>query len=109
MSTVSPFAVVADGLRVSVRLTPKASRDRVLGPVAEADGHVALKVQVTAVPEDGKANTALLRLLAKEWRLPRTALEIILGATDRRKVVLIAGDGADLRQRLEQWMSDRHD
>ncbi|CAA7621753.1 conserved hypothetical protein [Candidatus Terasakiella magnetica] len=103
--TASPFTETAEGLRVAIRLTPKASRDRVMGPAAEADGGVVLKATVTTVPEDGKANAALIRLLSKEWRIPKTRMGIILGATDRRKVVLISGDAAPLRLCLEQWMA----
>jgi uncharacterized protein (TIGR00251 family) len=105
----SPFAAAAGGLRVAIKLTPKASRDRIDGPAPEADGSTVLKVSVTAVPEDGKANAALIKLLSKQWRLPKTSMDIVQGATDRRKVLLITGDAADLRQRLDQWMSTNHD
>ena len=105
----SPFAVVAGGLRVAVRLTPKASCDRVRGLGAEADGAVYLKAQVTAVPEDGKANAALIKLLSKQWRVPKSEMEIIQGATDRRKVIMISGDGSELRRRLDEWMASNHD
>jgi len=101
----SPFTEAASGLKVAVRLTPKASRDRVEGGQAEADGGVVLKVSVTAVPEDGKANAALVKLLAKEWRLPKSSIEIVHGATDRRKTLLIGGDAGQLRLRLEEWMA----
>lgn len=100
----SPFTPAAEGLRVAVKLTPKASRDRVEGLQPEADGSVALKVSVTAVPEDGKANAALVKLLAKEWRVPKSAIAILHGATDRRKTLLIGGDAGQLRPRLEEWM-----
>lgn len=106
-SGASPFAAASGGLRVSIRLTPKASRNQVQGVAAESDGQAVLKVQVTAVPEDGKANAALVKLLAKTWRLPRTTLDIVQGATDRRKVVLISGDAEDLRQRLDLWMAEQ--
>ncbi len=109
MAEASPFTAAADGLRVALRLTPKAGRDRIAGTAAEADGGVVLKVQVTAVPEDGKANAALIRLLAKQWRLPRTSMAVIQGATDRRKVILISGDAAELRQRLDLWMAGHHE
>ncbi len=107
--TPSPFAVSPLGLRVSVRLTPKASRERIEGLAPEAGGGVALKVSVTAVPEDGKANAALVKLLAKAWRVPKSSMDIVQGATDRRKVLLITGDADELRQRLEQWMATHHD
>lgn len=105
----SPFSPANGGLRAAIRLTPKASRDRIVGPADEADGNTVLKVQVTAVPEDGKANAALLKLLSKAWRVPRSDMEIVLGAADRRKVVLISGDSEELRHRLEQWMADNHE
>lgn len=100
-----PFVVTDGGVKLTVRLTPKASRDRVDGVAADAEGRAVLKVSVTAVPEDGKANAALIKLLAKAWKLPKTSIEIVQGATDRRKVLLISGDADELRQRLEQWMA----
>ncbi len=105
--TDGPVSVVAGGVRVAIRLTPKASRDRVEQVVADSDGHKALKATVTAVPEDGKANHALLRMLSKEWKVPKSTMEIVQGATDRRKVVFISGDAADLATRLDQWMAKR--
>lgn len=102
----SPFSEAGGGLKVAVRLTPKASRDRIDGVAPEADGGRVLKVAVTAVPEDGKANAALIKLLAKQWKLPKTSIAVTAGATDRRKTLLISGDSAALRQRLEQWIID---
>ncbi len=97
------------GLKVALRLTPRASRDRIMGAATEADGSVVLKVQVTAIPEDGKANAALLKLLSKTWKIPKSDMDIVLGATDRRKVILISGDSEDLRKRLDEWMTNNHD
>lgn len=102
-----PFARAAGGLRVAVRLTPKASRDRVEGPAPEADGGTVLKVSVTAVPEDGKANAALIKLLSKEWRVAKSSIDIVQGATDRRKVLHITGDPDELGARLDEWMAKR--
>lgn len=59
-----------------------------------------LKVAVTAPPVDNQANEALLRLLAKQWRLPRRDLSIAAGATSRNKIVHVAGDPAELMTRL---------
>ena len=108
MADPSPFKTVADGVRVSIRLTPKASRTRVDGPVAEADGTVALKASVTAAPEGGKANTALIKLLAKEWRVAKTRISVAVGATDRRKILHLQGDPNALLPRLESWMRARN-
>lgn len=70
---------------ITVRVTPKASRNAVEGWAEDAAGARYLKVRLTAAPEDGKANKALLKLLAKEWGCAPSALEIISGAKNRIK------------------------
>ncbi|MEQ8249833.1 MAG: DUF167 domain-containing protein [Oceanibaculum nanhaiense] len=104
MSLPSPFTTVPDGLRVRIRLTPKAAADRIQGLIADDAGGVSLKIGVTAPPEDGKANAALIRLLAKSWKLSKSDLTIVLGMTDRRKTVEIAGDSGLLMRRLTDWL-----
>ncbi|TWA86218.1 hypothetical protein FBZ83_1026 [Azospirillum brasilense] len=96
----APFEAVADGVRLALRVTPKASRNAIAGLAATASGGTALKVTVTAVPENGKANEAVVKLLAKAWKLPKTSLTVVAGATDRNKIVHVAGDPADLMRRL---------
>jgi len=88
---------------VHVRLAPKSARNRIDGIHADADGCPVLKVAVTAVPEAGKANAALIKLLAKEWRVAKSAFEITAGATDRRKVLMIEGEPGPLMDRLAAW------
>ena len=100
-----PFTAVADGLRIRVRLTPKAASNRVQGVVCDADGTAALKVGVTAPPEKGKANAALLKLLAREWRVPKGDLSLVAGHRDRRKVVHLNGDPDRLAESLADWLS----
>ena len=87
-------------MTVSVRLTPKASANRIQGIAEEAGGGVVLKAAVTAPPEKGKANAALIKLLAKAWSLPKTSLSLISGATDRNKVLHIDGDPEELVKQL---------
>lgn len=108
MADASPFRTVADGLRVAVRLTPKAAQARIQGVAREADGGTALKVAVTAPPEAGKANTALIALLAKAWRLPKSSLSLVAGAGDRRKTLHLAGEPQALRARLQTWLEGLH-
>ncbi len=95
-----PLEPVADGLRLALRVTPKASRNAIAGLADTADGGRALKVTVTSVPENGKANDAVVKLLAKAWKLPRTSLTVVAGATDRNKILHVAGDPAVLMPRL---------
>jgi uncharacterized protein (TIGR00251 family) len=81
-----------DGLRVAVRLSPRAKSDRLIGLAATAAGEFALKAIVGAPARDGRANEALLRLLARAWELPRRDLSIIAGLASRNKTVRVAGD-----------------
>lgn len=89
-----------DGVRVAVRLTPRAGADRLVGVTHLADGAAVLKVAVTAPPADGRANEALLRLLAKEWAVPQRDLAIVGGSKSRSKIVRIAGEPTLLLKRL---------
>lgn len=69
-----------DGTRITVKLTPRASRNAVLG--VEADW---LRVALTAPPVEGKANEAAVRFLAEKCDLPRSAVSLITGQTARLK------------------------
>ncbi|ADO41418.1 DUF167 domain-containing protein [Ketogulonicigenium vulgare] len=69
------------GTEIAVRVTPKASRARIL-----RDESGVLRVYVTVVPEDGKANAAVTELLAKALRIPKSKLILKSGATARDKV-----------------------
>jgi uncharacterized protein len=102
----SPFSAAAAGVRLRLRVQPRARRNRVDGLVAEADGGVALKVAVTEAPEDGRANAAVIALLAKALGLPKSAFAVVVGATDRRKIIHLQGDPARLMQALEPWLED---
>ena len=89
-----------DGLRVEIRLTPRASADRLVAIAVNSGGHRVLRAAVTAPAKDGKANEALLQLLARSWDLPRRDLSIFAGATSRNKMVRMAGDPQRLIDRI---------
>jgi uncharacterized protein len=90
---------------VAIRLTPRARADRLDGIVRSADGAPVLKASVTAPPAEGRANDALLALLAKSWGVPRRDLAIVGGAKSRNKTVHVAGDPAELLSRLAALLS----
>jgi uncharacterized protein len=73
-------------LRLLVILTPGASSNTIVG--RHGDGW---KVRVTAAPERGRANAALVLLLAKTLGVPPAAIRVAAGQTYRRKVVEIDG------------------
>ena len=76
----------SNGCTISVRVQPEASRDRVLGMRDRV-----LRVSVTAPPRDGKANAALLELLAETLGVAKSRLRIARGHSSRDKVVAVEG------------------
>lgn len=97
---------VADGVVVAVRLTPKAARGGIDGLRADADGRGYVAVRVTAPAHGGKANAAMIKLLAKTWRVPAGAITIAAGHKDRRKRLHVAGDAALLAARVMDGLED---
>jgi len=90
------------GMRLRVRLTPKGGRDAIEGWWTDGAGRSALKARVAAPPEDGKANTALIGLLARTLEVRKSDVRIASGATSRLKTVEIDGDQTLLAARLAQ-------
>lgn len=75
-----------DAVIVKVRVQPKASRDAIVG---EHGG--ALKIAVTAAPEKGRANRAVIEVLAKALGLRRSSIEITAGSASRDKTLALGG------------------
>jgi uncharacterized protein len=72
-----------------VKVTPKSSKTELTEILKDEEGPTH-KIRLKAVPEKGKANEELIRFLAKELNLPRSAFSIISGKTDRLKLIKIA-------------------
>ena len=87
-----------------LRVHPAGGRNAIEGTTLIAEDQPALRVRVTAPPEGGKANAAVIKLLARAWGLPKSALEIAAGASDRSKLLALRGDPAVLKPRLEAWL-----
>ena len=84
-------------MRLRLRVTPKSRADEIVG--VRADG--ALQIRVSAAPEDGRANDAVLRLLSERLGLPRSAVRLLGGKSSRDKWVDLDGiDAAELERRL---------
>ncbi|HSD91850.1 MAG TPA: DUF167 family protein [Methyloceanibacter sp.] len=86
------------GVMLPVRLTPKSARDEIVG-VETFGGETVLKARVRALPEEGRANQALERLIAHWLKLPPTCVSVARGGKSRLKQVLVAGD-AEMVTRL---------
>ena len=89
-----------DHVTLSVRLTPNAGRDSIEGVETDAAGETYLKARVTAVPEKGKANKALIALLAKALSIPKSSISVQSGDTARKKILRIDGDPEDLIRKI---------
>jgi uncharacterized protein (TIGR00251 family) len=90
----------ASGVRLSLKVTPRAAQPGVVGVEADAGGRAWLAVRVTAPPEGGKANAEVIKLLARRWGVRARDLKVVSGAGARRKVLQLAGPPGDLISRL---------
>jgi len=88
------------GVTVEVRAQPRARRTALTCAAG------TLKAQVTAPAEDGRANAAVIELLAAAWKLPKSAFAVTRGATSRDKVFGIAGEPQLLAARIMEWTKD---
>jgi uncharacterized protein (TIGR00251 family) len=76
---------VSDSVTFNIRVTPRARQNKVAGKVGDA-----VKVYVTAPPEDGRANEAVIETIAEWLGVKRRQVEIIAGETNRNKVVRVS-------------------
>jgi uncharacterized protein (TIGR00251 family) len=96
---------VAAGILLPVRLTPKSSRDEI-GGIEAFGGEAVLKARVRALPEDGRANEALAKLIAHWLKLPPSCVSVAQGGKSRMKQVLVEGDAATLAPLIEARLAD---
>ncbi len=78
---------VKDGVRLGIRVQPRASRSQVVGWLADG----ALKLAVASPPVDGEANKAVVALLAEHFHLPKREVVLVSGEKGRNKVILLRG------------------
>src|SRR5882757_4726260 len=102
---------VEGGIRMRLKVQPKARREGIGGLTPDPDGPdsmgAALKISVGAPPEDGKANAAVIALLAEALSVAKSAISVVSGATDRRKLVEIRGEETGLRAALDALLVQR--
>ncbi len=96
-----PWRALTDGVELRLRVTPGARRTSIDGVESRA-GEPVLRVRVTAPPDKGRANAAVVALLAKTLRVPKSAIAISAGQNARDKRVRVLGDPATLTARLAE-------
>jgi uncharacterized protein YggU (UPF0235/DUF167 family) len=89
------------GVILQLRVTPNAGADRIEGIEVRDDGQAVLRVRVRAVPDRGKANAAVLALLARALGVPKSSVALTAGGSARHKTVALTGDAGELMARLE--------
>ena len=101
-----PFAAVTGaGVRLAVRLTPRAARDGLDGVSAPGpEGRAALLLRVAAPPVEGAANAALVEYVARSLRVRKSDVAIVAGERGRLKLLELSGDAAALLARLAEWV-----
>ena len=98
MAGAFPFLKrTASGVTVTLRVQPRAKRSTLV------HGPDNLRVAVNAPPIDGRANDAVIVLLAETWRLPKSAFSIVKGTTSRSKTIAIAGEPTAIARRISAW------
>ena len=102
---MKPYSAVEGGVRLALRLTPRASRNAVDGVAVGAEGRPLLKLRLVAPPVEGAANDALIAFLAKTLSLHKADIAIRSGQAGRTKILHLAGDNAGILQKLDAWLA----
>lgn len=92
--------------RLKVRVSPSARHNGFDGWIGDADGHPRLKIAVTAAPEKGKANRAVVKLVAKALGVASGSVEVVQGETARLKTLQISGDPLETAQRVNDTFGE---
>ena len=71
-----------DGIIVNIKISPNARNNEIIKTADE------VKIKITAQPDDGKANKALIEFLSKEFKIPKTYISILKGETSKEKTIL---------------------
>lgn len=102
MSARRPFyALARNGVRLFVRATPGAGRDEIAGLWTGAGGEERLAVKVAAPPDRGRANDAIINLVAKRLGVAKSAVAVAAGEGARLKTLEIKGDPETLAAALD--------
>lgn len=96
MGRSTPWRAVADGIELFLRATPNAGVNRIDGIETRDDGSCVLRVRVTAAPDKGKANKAVIALIADKFAIAKSLVTLKSGESARLKLLHLAGNPAAL-------------
>lgn len=101
---MSFFSIDKDSISVRIYLSPGARQNRFNGLFKDADDRHYLKASVIAIPEDNKANHALIKILADELGIARTAIELVSGLQARKKSFRVHSHDPQVIKNLERLL-----
>ena len=106
---MSFFESYKNGCLLRIKLAPNASKNSFgEGVFTDADGNEYLKASVVVVPEKGKANKELIKMLSKALKISASSLEIVGGQTDHyKKIYIDATLTEDLMQRISALKKEK--
>jgi len=96
------YRVTDKGLVIHLRVTPNAGLDRIEGVEVRDDGQAVLRLRVKAVPDKGKANQAVIALIANALGIAKGKVSLTTGETARLKTLFVEGDGPLLAGQLDR-------
>lgn len=85
-----------DGVEIHIRATPNAKVEKIDGIESRDDGNQYLKVKIRAIPEDGAANDAIIKIIAKTLKIPKSDIELKAGQKGRTKCLLVKNENLDI-------------
>lgn len=104
MSEASFWRKDGEDALLAIRLTPRSAKEQINGVWQDEKGAFWLQVQVRAVPEKGRANDALFRLLAKSLHIPAKSIRLESGDSSRLKRVRLVGKAPEVAIVTKEWM-----
>jgi uncharacterized protein (TIGR00251 family) len=104
-----PWRFSTHGVSVALRVTPRGGSDGIDGIETLANGRSVMKVRVRAIAEGGEANKAVIELLAKSLRVPKSHVRVMSGMTSRLKQIVIDGDPKMLGEALQTLTQAKDD
>ncbi|QEE11502.1 DUF167 domain-containing protein [Bartonella krasnovii] len=97
------YQVDKNNLILFVYLIPKSSVDKIIGIECKDGEKQYLVIRLRSVPEDGKANKALIKFLAKQWKIPSSSIFLKSGATSRYKQLYFSTHLEELKQKWQSF------
>lgn len=98
----APWRAATGGVLLDIRVTPKGGRDSIDGIELLSSGQAVLKLRVRALPTDGEANDAIIALVAKSLRIPKSNVSLERGGASRVKTLRLAGDASTISAALAE-------